>query len=136
MTFRKLGDLRWLGAVAVIFSLLFVVAAAYDTSWSMSLTRPWWNDRWRLIALAAIPLCVIAAHGLAETQRVLAGFVARVPAARLVAAGVVVLAAAVLTSGFYVNRNEERMRAEHQGCRRDVGQDRGLRGARQDRPGR
>lgn len=109
VTFRKLGDLRWLGAVAVIFSLLFVVAAAYDTSWSMSLTRPWWNDRWRLIALAAIPLCVIAAHGLAETQRLLAGFVAKVPSARLVAAGVVVLAIAVLTSGFYVNRNEDRI---------------------------
>ncbi|TDV50988.1 DUF6541 family protein [Actinophytocola oryzae] len=112
VTYRRLGDLRWLGAVAAIFGLLFVVAAAYDTSWSLSLTRPWWNDRWRLIALTAIPLCVIAAHGLAEAQRVVAGWAVRLPklpAARLAAAGVVVLVAALLTSGFYVNRNEQRM---------------------------
>lgn len=109
VTFRKLGDLRWLGVVAAIFGLLFVVAAAYDTSWSMSLTRPWWNDKWRLIALAAIPLCVIAAHGLAEAQRVLAGFVPRLQVARLAAIGVVVVLMAALTSGFYLNRNEARM---------------------------
>jgi uncharacterized protein DUF6541 len=107
--FRRLADLRWLGPVAVIFGALFVVAAAYDTWWSMSLTRPWWNDAWRLIALTAIPLCVIAAHGLAEAQRVLAGLMARVPSARLVAAGAILVVAGVLTSGFYVSRNEERM---------------------------
>ncbi len=115
LTFRKLGELRWLGAVAVIFGLLFVVAAAYDTWWSLDLTRPWWNDRWRLIALTAIPLCVIAAHGLAEAQKVLAGWVVRLPSARLVAAGVVVLVAAALTSGFYVNRNEQRMTSNTKG---------------------
>lgn len=109
VTFRGLGDLRWLGPVAVVFGLLFVVAAAYDTPWSMDLTRPWWNDRWRLVALTAIPLCVIAAHGLAEAQRVLAGWLARVPSARLAAAGVVLVAVAVATGGFYVDRNETRM---------------------------
>jgi hypothetical protein len=114
-TFRRLGDLRWLGAVAAAFGLLFVVAAAYDTSWSMDLTRPWWNDKWRLIALAAIPLCVIAAHGLAESQRVLAGFVAGLPVARLAAAGAVVLALGVLTSGFYVNRNERQIALNTEG---------------------
>jgi hypothetical protein len=108
VTFRRLGELRWLGAVAVIFGLLFVVAAAYDTKWSMDLTRPWWNDKWRLIALTAIPLCVIAAHGLAEAQKAIAGFMRKLPVARLAAAGVVVLLVA-LTSGFYVSRNEERM---------------------------
>jgi hypothetical protein len=109
VTFRRLGELRWLGAVAVIFGLLFVVAAAYDTKWSMDLTRPWWNDKWRLIALTAIPLCVIAAHGLAEAQKAIAGFMRKLPVARLAAAGVVVLLVALLTSGFYVSRNEERM---------------------------
>jgi hypothetical protein len=109
LTFRKLRELRWLGAVALIFGLLFVIAAAYDTWWSMDVTRPWWNDRWRLIALTAIPLCVIAAHGLAEAQRVVAGWLARVPNARLVAAAAVLVIAGLLTSGFYVNRNEQRM---------------------------
>lgn len=109
LTFRRLGELRWLGAVAMIFGLLFVVAAAYDTWWSMDLTRPWWNDRWRLIALTAIPLCVIAAHGLAEAQKWLAGFMQRLPVARLAAAAVVLVVAGLLTSGFYVSRNEQRM---------------------------
>lgn len=109
LTFRRLRELRWLAAVAVVFGLLFVVAAAYDTWWSMDLTRPWWNDAFRLIALAAIPLCVIAAHGLAEAQRVVAGLLARVPSARLVAAAAVLVVAAGLTGGFYVGRNEYRM---------------------------
>jgi hypothetical protein len=109
LTFRKLGELRWLGVVALIFGLLFVVAAAYDTWWSMDLTRPWWNDKWRLIALTAIPLCVIAAHGLAEAQKVVAGFMQKLPVARLAAAGVVLVLVGLLTGGFYVNRNEQRM---------------------------
>jgi hypothetical protein len=109
VTYRKLGELRWLGAVAAAFGGLFVVAAAYDTWWSSDITRPWWNDRWRLIALAAIPLCVIAAHGLAETQRLVARVLGKLPSARLAAAGVVLLVAALLTSGFYVDRNEERI---------------------------
>jgi hypothetical protein len=109
LTYRRLGNLRWLGAVAVVFGGLFVAAAAYDGWWSADLTRPWWNDRWRLIALAAIPLCVIAAHGLAETQRVLAGFLEKVPVARLAAVGAVVVVMAGLTSGFYINRNSLQM---------------------------
>lgn len=114
-TYRRLGDLRWLGAVAAVFGALFVTAAAYDTWWSNDITRPWWNDRWRLIALAAIPLCVIAAHGLAETQRFIARFMTRLPVARLAAAAVVLLVAALLTGGFYVGRNEERIRLNDSG---------------------
>jgi hypothetical protein len=109
MTFRKLGDLRWLGAVGLIFGGLFVAAAAYDTWWSSDITRPWWNDRFRLIALAAIPLCVIAAHGLAQLQLRLAEVMHKVPVARLAAAGAVVVVAGLLTSGFYAGRNEHRM---------------------------
>lgn len=104
VTYRRLGELRWLGVVAVAFGALFVAAAAYDTWWANDITRPWWNDRWRLIALTAIPLCVIAAHGLGELQRFAARFTPR-PAAVLAT----VLVAAALTSGFYVNRNETRM---------------------------
>jgi hypothetical protein len=109
LNYRKLDDLRWLGPVAVIFGTLFVMAAAYDNWWSTDITRPWWNDRWRLVTLAAIPLCVIAAHGLAELQRNLAAVMRGVPVARLAAVVVVAGAAGVLTSGFYVERNAERM---------------------------
>jgi len=119
VTFRKLGDLRWLGAVAVVFGALFVAAAAYDTPWANAITRPWWNDRWRLIALTAVPLCVIAAHGLGETQRAVAGLVSKLAArvrfdapvagTRLAAAGVVLVVLGLSTGGLYLGRNEERM---------------------------
>jgi hypothetical protein len=109
LSYRKLGELRWLGVVAIIFGGLFVAAAAYDTWWSSDITRPWWNDRFRLIALAAIPLCVIAAHGVAELQLRLAEVMRRVPTARLAAAALVVLLAGLLTGGFYMNRNERLM---------------------------
>jgi hypothetical protein len=109
VTYRRLGDLRWLGWVAAAFGALFVAAAAYDSWWANDITRPWWNDRWRLVALAAIPMCVIAAHGFAEAQRVVAGWLSRLPVARLAAAGLVVVAVALLTKGFYVSRNEQRM---------------------------
>lgn len=117
--YRRLGDLRWVGIAAAGFGLLFVVAAAYDAPWADDLTRPWWNDKWRLIALAAMPLAVIAAHGVAETQRIVGGWlsaassrvrVAGRPAVAGLTAAVVVLGAfAVLTGGFYVDRNETRM---------------------------
>ncbi|HEY0451531.1 DUF6541 family protein [Actinophytocola sp.] len=117
--FARLGDLRWVGIAAAGFGLLFVVAAAYDTPWANELTRPWWNDRWRLIALTAVPLAVIAAHGVAETQRIVSGWVSAAgsrvavagrPAVAGIAAAVVVLAVfAVLSNGFYVGRNELRM---------------------------
>jgi len=110
-TFRKLGELRWLLAVAFAFGALFVAAAAYDTWWANDITRPWWNDRWRLIALTAIPLCVIAAHGLGEAQRALAALAAkaRIPSGRLAAAVGAVVVLGLCTGGLYVGRNEERM---------------------------
>ncbi|MCT2586688.1 DUF6541 family protein [Actinophytocola gossypii] len=117
--FRRLGDLRWVGITAAGFGMLFVVAAAYDQSWADDLTRPWWNDRWRLIALAAIPLAVIVAHGVAETQRVVGGWISaaasrvrvagRPAVAGLTSAVLVLGAFAVLTGGFYVDRNQTRM---------------------------
>ncbi|MFO7192250.1 MAG: copper-transporting ATPase, partial [Thermocrispum agreste] len=33
--------------------------------WVAAISRPWWNDRPRIIALAVLPLCIIAGHGLA-----------------------------------------------------------------------
>nr|WP_239029340.1 DUF6541 family protein [Pseudonocardia acidicola] len=90
--YRRLGELRWLWAVAAVFGALFVIAASTSASWAHTLTSIWWNDRWRLIALAALPMCVIVGHGVAETQRVLAAVLTGIvrqctgPARRLAAA--------------------------------------------------
>lgn len=117
---HRLGELRWVAAVALLFSALFVAAASFDTPWAEALTRPWWNDRWRLIALAALPMSIIAAHGIAQTHAATAtalrrwlphtgeGMRARVAVSGPLAA-VVLLAFVVLSDGLYLARNEARM---------------------------
>ncbi|WP_020668860.1 DUF6541 family protein [Amycolatopsis nigrescens] len=116
LTVRGLGRLRWVGLSALLLSGIFVLVASYGgLSWVITLSRPWWNDRYRLMALAAIPLCLLAGHGLAETQRLLAKTVggwswvrdsASMPAKlRIASATLLVACLAVVTNGFYTNAN-------------------------------
>lgn len=121
--YRRLGKLTWIGPAAALFGGLFVIAAAYDAPWAEAVTRPWWNDRYRLIGIAGVLLAIVAAHGLAEVQRVLARPVtvalARWRGRSSPAAGIIpraVTAAAVLavftvaSHGLYLARNEAVMR--------------------------
>ncbi|MFD8500766.1 DUF6541 family protein [Amycolatopsis sp. NPDC059657] len=116
LSFMTLGRMRWIAASAVILSFMFVLVACYGgVSWVITLSRPWWNDRYRLMALAAIPLCLLAGHGLAEIQRWLSKAVSqwswvrdnpRVPARLGLASAVLVLIAmGVVTQGFYTQAN-------------------------------
>jgi hypothetical protein len=110
----------WLGGAAVC-ALGFVMSAASDASLTETLTRPWWNDRWRFIALAVLGLAPLAAHGLLTlalfARRTLRRWTGgRVPALRssaalgaLVAAGLAVVV--VGSGGLYVHTNETRMAA-------------------------
>ncbi|GAY09196.1 lead, cadmium, zinc and mercury transporting ATPase [Pseudonocardia sp. N23] len=129
LTYRRLGSLRWVGFTAAIFAALFVVAAASSAPWAKTITSLWWNDRWRLIALTAVPLCIVVGHGLGELQRLLVTALSRIAdAARhrppealpsqspttqrvlAVATSVVVLLAfVVLTRGLYTARDQARM---------------------------
>ncbi|WP_196776820.1 DUF6541 family protein [Haloechinothrix halophila] len=65
---RRLGELRWLGATALLTSLAWIVVSTSDAPTVIALSQPLWNDPWRFMALAALPLTVLAAHGLAESQ--------------------------------------------------------------------
>ncbi|RZQ62047.1 DUF6541 family protein [Amycolatopsis suaedae] len=114
----KLGRMLWVVMSAVLLSAMFVLVASYGAEpWVISMSRPWWNDRYRLMALAAIPLCLLAGHGLAELQRLSAKAIgqwswlqARPNATGRVglATGAVVLALlAVLTNGFYTSVNAQ-----------------------------
>ncbi|SFQ44380.1 hypothetical protein SAMN05421810_107211 [Amycolatopsis arida] len=116
LTLGALGPFRWLGLSAVLLSGMFVLVACYGAvPWVIALSRPWWNDRYRLMALAAIPLCLLAGHGLAELQRWLARLVGRlswtsgirVTPARVGATSAVLIvsALAVVTNGFYTTAN-------------------------------
>ncbi len=102
--YRRLGRLRWVAATAAIFGVLFVLAASDDAQWVKTITSLWWNDRYRLIALTAVPLCVIIGHGVAEAQRWLAAVLARVTARRLAFATALVTSLAAIVAFGYVTR--------------------------------
>ncbi|MBN6035352.1 DUF6541 family protein [Amycolatopsis sp. 195334CR] len=116
LTARALGAMRWVAFSALLLSGTFVLVACYGAlPWVISFSRPWWNDRYRLMSLAAIPLCLLAAHGLAELQRLLAKVAAgwdwvkarpRLPARIGVASAVLLVSVlAVGTNGFYTTAN-------------------------------
>lgn len=110
--YRELGALRWVGVSAALFGVLYVAAASSDEPWVATVTGLWWNDRYRLVALAAVPMAVIVGNGLAEVQRRVAALAP--PRAHPTVVGAVT-AAAVLggfvlgTDGLYLPRNAERM---------------------------
>ncbi|WP_246257956.1 DUF6541 family protein [Amycolatopsis anabasis] len=104
----RLGALRWLGGAAVAFGFLYVAVAVSDADWVMTLSRPWWDDRFRLVALAGLPMCVLAAHGLAELQRGLRRIARPLGRAAGAVAAVVVLAAfGLATQGGYFRANAD-----------------------------
>jgi hypothetical protein len=106
-----------------------VIAASLEDPWAKSVTSLWWNDRWRLIALTAVPLCVIIGHGVAEIQRwtamALRALVRRSGGSSaasgdtrrrrapvvlaLVTSAVALLAFGVVTRGLYLERDQLRM---------------------------
>jgi hypothetical protein len=108
-----LRRMRWVLASGVLISAMFVAVACFgDLSWVVSLSRPWWNDRYRLMALAAIPLCLLAAHGAAEIHRWL-GLAASKwtwprskPRLAIVGTVLMLVVGGLLSSGFYVKSNE------------------------------
>ncbi|TCP57029.1 hypothetical protein EV191_101981 [Tamaricihabitans halophyticus] len=100
----KLRELAWLVGSAVLGAVFFVYVAADDAEWVKNLSRPWWNDRFRLIALAMLALCPLAAHGLAELQRWLTALVRRLRKRRVPAVpalvGTGLVATLVLSTGW------------------------------------
>lgn len=122
-TLRRLGALRWIFASGFAFGTMFVLSASSDEPWVNTITRPWWNDQWRLIGLCVVPVAVLAGHGLAELQRhladgigALAGKVGAGPpalarnSAVVVATGLVLTLFMVASEDLYLGRNVARMR--------------------------
>ncbi|MGH3776230.1 MAG: DUF6541 family protein [Pseudonocardiaceae bacterium] len=65
--FWSLGQLRWIPVAGVVFAGLFVLSASYSTPWAQKMTSPWWNDKYRLAAIATVALLPVVAHGLVCT---------------------------------------------------------------------
>jgi hypothetical protein len=114
-----LGSMRWIIVPALVFVGLFVAAFASDAPIVEAVTRPWWNDSYRLIGIAVIPLALLAGHGLQQVHARSVSLSARiVPAVRSRRLDVPVraaLAAALLvvvlgvTGGDYLARNQALM---------------------------
>lgn len=114
---RRVRELRWYFLATAVFAVLFVMAASYEGRWVALLTGPWWNDRYRFVALASLGLVVLAGHGLVVTADLLTRGLRRVldRRERLAAvAGVVavLLAFGVVTNGFYADHTQQRMQKQ------------------------
>ncbi|MDV6012375.1 DUF6541 family protein [Haloechinothrix sp. LS1_15] len=115
LTIARLRPMRWVVVSAAVFATLFVLVASYgDNPVVIALSRPWWNDQHRLLALTLVPLCLVMAHGLAELQRWLARGLTRGMArsgrgraAGVSAAAAVLTGLGVATNGFYVPANAQ-----------------------------
>jgi hypothetical protein len=120
---RRLGALRWIFASGFVFGTMFVLSASSDELWVNTITRPWWNDQWRLMGLCVVPVAVLAGHGLAELQRhaaagitTLADKVGAGPpvlarrASTAVATTLVLALFVVASEDLYLGRNVARMR--------------------------
>lgn len=113
---RKLRELYWFLAAGVVFCVLFVLAASYEGRVVAVLTGPWWNDRWRLAAVVALPMAVLAGHGVVTAAEFITEGIRRFsrraePPRLSFAAGMlaVLVAFGVLSEGFYIDANAERM---------------------------
>ncbi|GAA4743792.1 DUF6541 family protein [Actinomycetospora chibensis] len=119
ITWLRMGSLRWTIVPALLFVGLFVTAFASDAPILDALTRPWWNDRYRLIGIAAIPLALFAGHAVAQVHATGVAATAKLmpaTAARRVGvvvrwslAGVIVALLLGVTGASYLVRNQELM---------------------------
>lgn len=111
--FRKAGPMRWVGLSAAVTGLFYIVVSSDDSRLVMALSRPWWDDPWRLMTLASLPLTLLAAHGLAETQAWLRD---RIPwvrerfAATAALSAVVFLGFVAVSNGLYAKPNGDIVR--------------------------
>ncbi len=131
---RTLRGLRWTAAAGLLFGVLYVLTAYSTDPLARLVASIWWNDSWRLAALAVVPAAVLVGQAVAMLETVLAGGLARLggrvgwrrPApdrialgrgprpgtrrvAALVTAGVALAAFVLGTRTLYLDRNQQHM---------------------------
>jgi hypothetical protein len=108
--FRRLGPLRWVGGSAVLFGLLFVLTASVTEPWARLIASIWWNDSWRPVALAAVPMAVLAGNGVAQLQVLVARPFPVRPAVGLATAAAALAVLVAGTGWLDLGRNQDRLR--------------------------
>ncbi|WP_170224541.1 DUF6541 family protein [Actinokineospora cianjurensis] len=117
----KFRPLYWWLLGGLAFTVLYIGVAGYSAPLVRALSRPWWNDPWRIAALATPGLIVLAAIGVITFRDSLVTLYQKVTAKResterqrvllpVIALGVVVVLFGALTRGFYLPRNTDRLR--------------------------
>ncbi|MGW4482827.1 DUF6541 family protein [Amycolatopsis sp. NPDC004368] len=106
--FRRLGDLRWIGVTALICGLAYAAVSSSNSPLVMAFARPWWDDPYRFISMAIVPLAFIGGHGIASLQAWISEHLPpRVPA--VILAVLVLLGFTGLTKGLYAESNGDRL---------------------------
>ncbi|HEX6343357.1 DUF6541 family protein [Umezawaea sp.] len=110
----KVAAWRWLLVGYLVFLCLFVVAAALDTPWSTAITAPWWNDRWRLVAVLVLPATIAAGWAFQAAARRIARL-RRESLGALAVVGALLAAGYLVQTGGYAERNGQRMQWDFSG---------------------
>ncbi len=119
---RRHPELRFLAAGGLVFAVVFVMSASYEGPWVELLSRPWWNDRWRLVSLWVVAVVPLAGAGVVVVRDVALDLLrcSRVPATVIDGRGraipaallaVLLLGLVVASDGLYRARNTERIAA-------------------------
>ncbi|GAA3250458.1 hypothetical protein GCM10017691_62450 [Pseudonocardia petroleophila] len=119
---RRSPQLAPLAIIGLTFASLFMLAASYEGPVVELLTRPWWNDKWRLAGLWTLCAIPIAAVGVVNMSDLLTLAIHRVQRTALGSADrrwvrtistatlLAVLAILVqVTDGLYAERNTARL---------------------------
>ncbi|MBP2475399.1 hypothetical protein JOF53_004271 [Crossiella equi] len=117
LAIKRLRQFSWFLYGTAFFGFLTMLAYSYDHPLVSVLTRPWWDDRYRLAAIATLGLFLVTASGvLVSRDWLLEQLRGRDRLAKLrflakpVALLVVILAVVgVASRGFYTTRNANRM---------------------------
>jgi len=120
---RSARYLWWWVAGSGVALVLFVLTAASDAALVETLTRPWWNDRWRFAALAVLGMAPLAAHGLWRASLAVGALVCRLRGerggrlplrGRTAVFGCTLAAVVLLSHGLYWSDNHARIARAYQ----------------------
>lgn len=112
---RGLGSLRWVVGSAALFATLFLLAAAFTDPVARIISSIWWNDSWRLAALAAVPFALLVGQGVTQVEAWAAAALRSLGRPRSAGAATAAAALAAFVAAthvLYLERNVVRLHAD------------------------